>query len=208
MELSDGPWVITLDEFFSVQECEHLIEQGHIRGFERSTDVGSPKADGTFAKVQSQRRTSTNTWCSGDCFNDAVVQKMTKRLEILLRIPTNYTENWQLLRYEEGQEYKEHHDFVQQQVTRAEGPRILTVFFYLNTVTEGGGTQFPALNNLTIYPVQGRVLIWPSVLNDNANEPDIRTNHRALPVEEGIKYGANAWVHQRDYKTPQSQFCI
>jgi prolyl 4-hydroxylase len=206
--LGDGPWVITLENFFDASECKHLIEQGHAKGYERSTDVGGIKADGTFDKVESTRRTSTNTWCSGDCYHDTVVQDMTKKLEALLHVPTNYTEHWQLLRYEVGQEYKEHHDFVRQQVTRAEGPRIFTVFFYLNTVTDGGGTQFPALNNLTIYPERGRVLIWPSVLDANPDEPDTRTNHLAMPVGDGVKYGANAWIHQRDYKTPQSQFCV
>ena len=85
--------------------------------------------------------------------------------------------------------------------------RILTVFFYLNTVEAGGGTRFPALNDLTVQPVRGRVLIWPSVLDENPDLMDPRTNHQALPVEKGIKYGANAWIHQRDYKTADLDQC-
>ena len=76
--------------------------------------------------------------------------------------------------------------------------RILTVFFYLNTVAEdgGGGTYFPRLN-LTVHPVRGSVLIWPSTLDDQPDAKDPRTNHQAMPVLKGIKYGANAWIHQR-----------
>lgn len=49
-------------------------------------------------------------------------------------------------------------------------------------------------------PKRGQVLIWPSVLDDDPNEKDDRTDHQALPVEAGIKYGANAWLHMRDFK--------
>jgi prolyl 4-hydroxylase len=101
---------------------------------------------------------------------------------------------------------QEHHDWIDYQADRAEGARILTVFFYLNTVEAGGGTRFPRLD-LTVQPVKGRVLIWPSTLNEDPDAKDVRTNHEALPVEKGIKYGANAWIHQRDYKTPSEKNC-
>ena len=76
------------------------------------------------------------------------------------------------------------------------------IFFFLllsNDVEAGGGTNFPELD-LTVMPKRGRVLIWPSVLDDDPNEKDDRTDHQALPVEAGKKYGANAWLHMRDFK--------
>jgi len=83
------------------------------------------------------------------------------------------------------------HDWINYQVDRSEGVRILTVFFYLNTVAEdgGGGTRFPKLD-LTVQPVRGSALIWPSTLDDKPNDKDPRTNHQAMPVLKGIKYGA------------------
>ena len=54
-------------------------------------------------------------------------------------------------------------------------------------------------------PKRGRVLIWPSVLDDDPNEKDDRTDHQALPVEAGKKYGANAWLHMRDFKVRASR---
>ena len=57
-------------------------------------------------------------------------------------------------------------------------------------------------------PKRGRVLIWPSVLDENPSLKDPRTDHQALPVEEGVKYGANAWLHLRDFKTPHKKSCI
>lgn len=74
--------------------------------------------------------------------------------------------------------------------------RILTVFLYLNDVEAGGETDFPLLH-LTVKPKLGRVLVWPSVLDGDPNAPDHWTQHQALPVTQGIKYGANAWLHQR-----------
>jgi len=79
---------------------------------------------------------------------------------------------------------------------------------YLNDVPAGGGTRFSSpQSDLTVMPKQGRVVIWPSVLNTNTTAEDLRTFHEALPVEKGIKYGANAWVHQYDFKTPFTEDC-
>ena len=65
---------------------------------------------------------------------------------------------------------------------------MLTVYIYLNNVPAGGGTKFSDLD-LTVMPQQGRVIIWPSVLNANTTAEDLRTFHEALPVEKGFKYG-------------------
>ena len=56
----------------------------------------------------------------------------------------------------------------------------------------GGGTGFPELN-ITVQPKKGSALLWPSVLDEKPNEKDDRTDHEALAVKKGIKYGANAW---------------
>ncbi len=69
-----------------------------------------------------------------------------------------------------------------------------------DSVEEGGGTRFPELNNLTIEPKKGRVLIWPSVRDENPYEEDPRTEHEALEVTKGHKFAANAWIHMRDFQ--------
>lgn len=139
-------------------------------------------------------------------------------------------------RYEVGEKYTQHHDYLNLHLERNQGARMLTVFMYLNDVIAGGGTRFPDLN-VTVTPKQGRVVIWPSVLDSDTSMRDPRTEHEALPVEWGIKYGmseteysicvaivvgddqlmhrlyvnsstgANAWIHQRDFKTPHAYGC-
>jgi prolyl 4-hydroxylase len=81
------------------------------------------------------------------------------------------------------------------------------VYLYLNDVDAGGGTNFDTLD-LTVLPKRGRALLWPSVLDSAPNDTDGRTSHQALPVEAGVKYGANAWFHMRDFKTPNGNGCM
>jgi prolyl 4-hydroxylase len=203
-----GPWVLVLEDFLSAKETERMIQAGAEVGYARSTDVGKLDKDGTFEDKVSDRRTSTNAWCNVKlCEEDPVVQAVVSRIETLTQIPLNNSEALQLLRYEEGQFYKIHNDYIAYERERNEGVRVLTVFLYLSDVEEGGGTNFPKLD-LTVEPKRGRALIWPSVLDEDPHEIDSRTDHQALPVIKGLKYGSNAWLHQRDIKTPTALGCL
>ncbi|GAX28852.1 hypothetical protein FisN_20Lh149 [Fistulifera solaris] len=205
-----GPWVLQLDHFLSAMECERLIDLGHELGFQRSKDIGRIKYDGSTDSYESKSRTSSTAWCteSSVCGKDAIQQKVTQRIEQLVQIPINNSEALQLLRYEENQYYKVHHDYTPLHAGSMAGVRILTVFLYLNDDRlEGGGTNFPSIHNLTVLPNQGRAILWPSVLNDEPGQIDVRTEHQALPVERGVKYAANAWIHQRDFRTPLHMGC-
>jgi len=202
-----GPWVVTLDNFISEEECDVMIELGRQKGYERSQDVGAKKFDGTYDGQVNQGRTSTNAWCVEDCWQHNVTQAIHERMEEVIRIPRGNYEHLQLLNYQEGQRYEEHHDYIEHHLDRFPGVRILTVFLYLNDVEAGGGTYFPRLNKTVVYPKRGRALIWPSVLDSDPNKREPKTFHEALPVEAGVKYGANAWVHQRDFKEVWSKGC-
>lgn len=85
------------------------------------------------------------------------------------------------------------------------GVRILTFFMYLSDV-EGGETSFPR-PGLKVKPKVGRAVLWPNVLNEDPNANDLQADHEALPVRKGIKYGANAWYHQRNAKSDFSMSC-
>jgi prolyl 4-hydroxylase len=61
-----------------------------------------------------------------------------------------------------------------------------------------GETNFPRNHNLSVRPKKGRAVVWPSVLDSNPNMKDGRSDHQAMPVIRGVKYGANAWVRPRD----------
>lgn len=200
------PWVIYIDDFVSNEECDRLVELGAIEGYERSTDVGEKKFDGTYDAVKSATRTSENAWCHKDCYKDPMAQSVMKKIETLTGIPESHSEFLQLLRYVQGQFYRVHHDYIEHDEDRASGPRVLTAYLYLNDVEAGGGTNFPDLD-LTVMPKKGRLLLWPSVIDSNPSKKDFTTRHQALDVEAGEKYGANAWLHLRDFKTPHKEGC-
>mmetsp|Transcript_26831 Transcript_26831/g.44727 ORF Transcript_26831/g.44727 Transcript_26831/m.44727 type:complete len:316 (-) Transcript_26831:250-1197(-) len=209
-DIFDGPWVVTLDEFLTEEECDRLIELGGTtgEGYLESADVGEKKWDGSYKRKVNTGRTSTNAWCQDECMTDPVTQAVTERMEFITNIPSPNFEFLQLLQYEIGQFYQQHHDFIAYHLLRKQGVRTLTIFLYLNDVELGGGTNFPLLNNMTVMPKKGKALIWPSVKNEDPHAKDPRTDHQALPVEKGVKYGANAWVHQRDFKEPFARACI
>jgi prolyl 4-hydroxylase len=199
-------WMIMFDNVVNETEADRLIELGGHLGYERSSDVGDLKADGTYGKNVNSGRTSTNAWCVGDCFDDQIAQTVMDRIANITGIPEPNSENLQLLRYEHGQYYQTHNDYIPYQLDRPCGVRILTFYIYLNDVEEGGGTNFPNLG-LTVTPQKGRAVLWPSVYNDRPNEKDPRSDHQAMPVLKGVKYGANAWIHQRDFKSANKVGC-
>ena len=201
-----GPWVVTLDRFVTDEEADRLIELGADQGYKRSSDVGELNFDGSFEDDVNDDRTSNNAWCQDECYIDPVSQQVIARIEEITNIGRNNSEDLQLLKYEVGEYYRTHHDYIDFEVNRQGGVRLLTVFLYLNDVEGGGGTNFPLLD-ITVMPKKGRALIWPSVLDEDPDLKDPRTDHQALEVEKGVKYGANAWIHMRNIKAAEEAGC-
>ena len=108
---------------------------------------------------------------------------------------------------EEGEFYGTHHDYIAHDRDAIQGPRILTVFLYLNHVEEGGETRFDYFDDTRVQPKPGRAVVWPSVLDESPMDRDDRTYHEAMPVVRGRKYGANAWFHQRSCAKAEELGC-
>eukprot|EP00339_Tiarina_fusa_P009549 CAMPEP_0117006418 /NCGR_PEP_ID=MMETSP0472-20121206/6654_1 /TAXON_ID=693140 ORGANISM="Tiarina fusus, Strain LIS" /NCGR_SAMPLE_ID=MMETSP0472 /ASSEMBLY_ACC=CAM_ASM_000603 /LENGTH=452 /DNA_ID=CAMNT_0004707879 /DNA_START=465 /DNA_END=1823 /DNA_ORIENTATION=- len=207
-DMSLPPWVITFEDFLTPEECDAMVRLGYKSGYKRSEDVGATKIDGTVDSKQSHGRTSENAWCSSrdGCRDDEVAARIHNRISKVTNIPPENSEDIQLLRYEVGQFYNTHHDYIPHQRDRQCGPRILTFFMYLSDVEAGGGTDFPNLG-ITVMPKKGRGLLWPSVYDSAPMSDDKRMQHQALPVEKGTKFAANGWIHQFDYLAPQATGC-
>lgn len=202
------PWIITFDNFLTDEECDSMIQHGFDTGYKRSEDVGGQKFDGTVDSKKSKGRTSENAWCStrNGCREQIVPKRIIDRISTIMEIPPENSEDLQILKYEVGQFYKTHHDYIPHQKDRQCGPRIFTFFLYLSDVEAGGGTDFPDLG-ITVMPKKGRAVLWPSVYNSKPMDADMRMRHQALPVNDGLKFGANAWVHMFDYQAPQIIGC-
>lgn len=210
----DGPWILTIDNFLSAEECDRLIQLGHTEVYEASglveEDEMTEEEWQEALKEPDRVRTSTNAWCMDECYEDEIAKQVIAKIENLTGVPDNYQEWLQLVKYVPGQFYKMHHDNSEEIIDGLSGPRLLTVFMYLNDVEEGGATRFNdllgdgSMVQLDVFPRKGTALIWPSVLNESPNHKiDYRTFHEAMVVTKGVKYGANAWLHMRDFKSDE-----
>ena len=90
-------------------------------------------------------------------------------------------EEYNMLRYRGGQEYKAHFD----------GPtgsgRSVSAIVYLNDEYEGGHVEFTNFN-IKIKPKPGMLLLFPS---------NYAYTHIAHPVVSGTKYAIVTWMHDR-----------
>jgi len=69
-----------------------------------------------------------------------------------------------------------------------------------------GATNFPKLD-IAVKPKVGRAVLWPSVIDSNPYDKEPTTDHEAQEVIEGLKFGANAWIHLHDYMAAQEIGC-
>jgi prolyl 4-hydroxylase len=209
-----GPWVIVFDNFMTGDEADEMVERGVQLGFKRSTDTGEFNERGEVTKKVSQSRTSSNAWCTHACEDHPTVQRLTKRIEDITKVPPANYEQFQLLQYMPGQFYRTHHDMGTVRRDIAGGHRIMTFFVYLSDVEEGGETHFPRVNDpdtgemgLKVKAKRGQAVLWPSVMNDDPWMKDERTVHAALPVIKGVKYAANHWIHSHDFQIANKWGC-
>jgi len=194
--LLDDPYVLQFDSFLTDEEADGIVSL--------CTDEFQRSLAGDYV---SPVRTSTQCWCNFQkCLKDPVMKRVEAKISRVTGVPVEYGEFMQIVKYEEGQFYKLHHD--QNSATWSpQGVRVYTFFMYLNDVDEGGETDFPQLK-LTVKPRKGSAILWPSVLNDAPNATDHRTNHAALPVVKGTKLGANMWIHMHDFRTASFKHCL
>ena len=238
-----GPWIITIDNFLTKEECDYLIALGPELGFQRSLTSNEDQNDSEdderdsdehvddnindqeedeakYTEVEKETETeietevetemdepavrkSSTAWCNDSCYDDQITNGVIHKIEKLTGVSRDNNEFLQFLHYVEGQYYQEHHDTKPDDSYSAVGPRILTVFLYLNEVEKGGETKFNDIDNkgtsLVVEPKPGMALIWPSVRNDDPSQVDFRTYHEAMEVIKGVKYGSNAWVRLRRF---------
>ena len=114
-----------------------------------------------------------------------------------------------MLRYEIGEEYQRHHDYVPRPgVLEPAGPRLLTMFLYFSEVEQGGETAFTDIQPpILVTPKKGRAVLWPSVVSHDLKMQDPMTHHQARPVIAGTKYAANAWIHVHEFRKPNLWGC-
>jgi Rps23 Pro-64 3,4-dihydroxylase Tpa1-like proline 4-hydroxylase len=92
-----------------------------------------------------------------------------------------FNEGFNVLKYETGQEYKQHYD------SGSGSGRTISPILYLNDNYEGGEIEFVNFG-IKIKPEKGMLILFPSTYP---------YAHIAHPVTSGTKYAIVTWLHDR-----------
>ncbi|WP_404482761.1 2OG-Fe(II) oxygenase [Novosphingobium sp. BL-52-GroH] len=134
---------------------------------------------------------------------DTCVQDLEARISTVTGIAATRGETPQGQRYQCGQFFHEHCDWFDtassywRRERRCGGQRSWTAMVYLNTVDEGGLTDFTRVA-LSVPPCPGTLLLWNNALPDGTPNP--WTMHAARPVVRGVKYVVTKWFRTRTWQ--------
>ncbi|XP_044982722.1 probable prolyl 4-hydroxylase 6 isoform X1 [Hordeum vulgare subsp. vulgare] len=226
--------------FLTEAECDHLVALAEEGGLQKSMVVDRQ----TGKSVMSEVRTSSGTFLAKK--QDQVVATIEARIAAWTLLPQGmlcflqWTETeldarcisisfsncnvWaengesiQVLRYENGQKYEPHVDFIRHAAKGHHsrgGHRVATVLMYLSDVKMGGETVFPnsdaktlqpkddtqsecARRGYAVKPVKGDAVLFFSLHPNGTTDPD--SLHGSCPVIEGEKWSATKWIHVRPF---------
>ncbi|KQW84092.1 2OG-Fe(II) oxygenase [Brevundimonas sp. Root1279] len=133
------------------------------------------------------------------------VQAVEVALGALMGIDPAHGERLQGQRYETGQQFKRHHDYLAEneayweRQSRVGGQRTWTAMIFLDRPEAGGETHFP-LVGVTIPPRPGTLVAWNNL--DAAGEPNRMTLHQGLPVLSGEKHIVTKWWRENPWGPP------
>ena len=158
---SSNPVVYVVSNFLSDQECHSFVELGRGK-MERATVITD-----SDHQVHTSR---TNDYCWLEHSANDVVHEVSKRFSVLVQMPINNAEQFQLVYYGPGNEYKPHFDAFDKTTEEGQnnwfpgGQRMVTALAYLNDVEEGGETDFPEIN-VSVKPNKGDVVVFLSLIH-------------------------------------------
>ena len=159
-----------IENFITPELCKELIAKGEEMGFQGSEVV----RDGQRMLDYSQR--SSKAVCLPIPEIDEKLKCLVGNLEL---------QGFQMLKYEEGNDFKPHFDN-----GKGLAKRLFTILIYLNDDYEGGETKFP-LSNLTVKPEIGKLLIFQNL---KAGENDKFSMHEGSKIVTGVKYVLVNWI--------------
>lgn len=178
--IGDQPRIRIFRQLFTPAECDYLLKVAE--GLYQPSMVYNAARQ----LVRDPIRTSdgaTLHWL----VEDPAVHALLRRIGKATGTDASQGEASQVLRYQPGQEYKPHYDYVR----ASDNQRIVTALVWLNEDYQGGETAFLR----TGQKLRGRkgdaVVFWNS-LEDGSIDP--LTEHAGLPVQRGTKLLFNRWI--------------
>ena len=190
----ESPRIRLIEGFASASECRWVIEASRA-------DLGRAEvfdhASGSLIKDPARNNSAVSLMFSQ---MDVVIEILRTRIATATKVPVQVFEPAQILRYEVGQEFVPHVDFLDpassgyaEELAR-QGQRIATFLIYLNEGYEDGETAFPSID-LKVRGRTGDALFWANL--DPQHRPDPLTKHAGLPPTTGEKWVFSQWIRER-----------
>ena len=192
--LARAPSIVIFPRFIPPALCRWLISRGEE----------NPKPSMVYdqetgaARLDPLRSNATRGIGIGD--SDLITLLVQARIATSARVPTAYLENLNILRYDVGQQFAGHVDYLDPEArgVRAEmdkiGQRVATFLIYLNDDFEGGQTEFPAAP-LKYRGRPGDAILFYNVRPDGQPDPD--SAHAGLPPTTGRKWLLSQWIRDK-----------
>lgn len=193
--VNQHPLVVGIANFLTPDECQGLIDYADNK-FIKAQIID--ETTGNLLEVPD--RTSMNA--SFKRGETELIRTIENRIAKLINWEVEKGEPIQVLRYQNGGEYKAHYDWFDPNTAGGQknigtaGQRVGTFLMYLSEVDSGGATRFPNLN-FEVRPKAGMALYFADVLP--TGEPDVLSLHSSVPVVTGTKYLATKWLRLDPY---------
>jgi hypothetical protein len=122
---------------------------------------------------------------------------LRQRIANTLGAPVEHFERTSVFRYQAGQTFADHADYISTAFSaeiRQRGQRPFTFVIYLNDAFEGGETHFLAIDR-KIRGGAGDALFWRNV--DDSGAPDVSTQHAGAPPTSGEKWLLSQFIRDK-----------
>ena len=187
------PRIVVFGGVLSEAECDALVAMGRERLRPSSVFNAETGAD----EAHASRSSEGMFFQRGE---NALCERIERRLAALVDWPLENGEGLQLLRYGPGAEYRPHHDYFDPEQPGARvvlargGQRVASIVMYLNTPARGGATTFPDAR-FEVAAVKGNAVFFAY----DRPHPMTGTLHAGAPVIEGEKWVATKWLRVGPY---------
>ena len=200
--ISDDPYIFTIDNFISDEECDLIINMS--KPFMKRAEVSyvTEEEKEKVRAIEYKGRTNTSHWLH---YNEhPKLLNICKRVSKILQCDYRLFEKFQVIHYNEGETYNYHYDAWDinnkeryKKYCSERGNRLATVLCYLNDVKEGGGTGFDNLDGYEyiVKAKKGKIVFFTNTNKDGTiNE---KSRHSGLPVIKGEKWAFNLWLREK-----------
>jgi prolyl 4-hydroxylase len=191
---SIAPRIALVGKFLSPEVCDWIIDAARPT-LQSAQVVDNQTGAARTAPIRDNSESSMEVGGS-----DLVLALVRARIAVLTGLPTSGFEMTSTLRYQMGQQFLPHFDFLDKSLPgHAEdfayrGQRVATFLVYLNEEYEGGETAFP-LAKARYRGRKGDALFFWNVTANGV--PDRNTWHAGLPPTRGEKWLLSQWIRLR-----------